>query len=115
MGDQSRQFRSVAPCIMRSSRNNNLIFLICMIFMSSWNMLKVQCQEADLLTELNAIEEDQVAKDYVEEEVDAVVVEDVQEEGIGNADIDVDEVKVEIPKADGLFKRFAKTLFRQNV
>merc|ERR1712105_12893 len=57
-------------------------------------MLKVQCQEADLLTELNAIEEDQVAKEYVEEEVDAVGVEDVQEEGIGNADIDVDEVKV---------------------
>ena len=39
----------------------------------------------------------------------------MQEEGIGNADTDVDEVKVEIPKTDGLFKRFAKTLFRQNV
>ena len=39
--DQSRQFRSFAPCIMRSSRNNNLVFFICMIFMSSWNILKV--------------------------------------------------------------------------
>lgn len=43
-------------------------------------------------------------------------VEDVQEDGIGNLDADEVPVKVEIPKADaGLFKRFAKTLFRQNV
>ena len=34
--------------------------------------IQVQCQEADLLTELNAFEEDQVVDDYVEEEVDAV-------------------------------------------
>ena len=34
--------------------------------------IQVQCQEADLLNELNAFEEDQVVDDYVEEEVDAV-------------------------------------------
>jgi len=57
-------------------------------------MLKVQCQEADLLNDLNAFEEDQVVDDYVEEEVDAIGVEDVGEAGLGNEDV---EVPVKVP------------------
>ena len=50
----------------------------CTILSSSFHVLlshpslQVQCQEADLLNDLNAFEEDQVVDDYVEEEVDAV-------------------------------------------
>ena len=42
-------------------------------------------------------------------------MEEVEDSGIGNEGIDEVPVKVEIPKTDGLFKRFAKSLFRQNV
>ena len=42
------------------------------MFYSHLVSFQVQCQEADLLNDLNAFEEDQVVDDYVEEEVDAV-------------------------------------------
>merc|ERR1712038_874657 len=89
---------------MASSRNN-LVFFICMIFMSSWNICKVQVhgQEVEFIDDDlndNVVEEAQVVDDYVVEEEKNVDLEDgdAGDDGsdVGGGVAETEEVTVKI-------------------
>merc|ERR1711915_240880 len=66
------KFAEVAET-MRTSNRNSLVFFICFMFMSSWNIYQVHCQDdSNQIDVFDANEENQDVEIYDEEEVEII-------------------------------------------
>merc|ERR1711915_829038 len=66
------KFAEVAET-MRTSNRNSLVFFICFMFMSSWNIYQVHCQDdSNQIDVFDANEENQDVEIYDDEEVEII-------------------------------------------
>merc|ERR1711973_769881 len=74
---------------MRTSNRNTLVFFICFMFMSPWNIYQVHCQDdSNMIDEFDANEEYQDVEIYDDEEI-------VESEEPVNIDTIEDEVEID--------------------
>merc|ERR1711982_116485 len=113
MGSSSRPTIPDTTSMMMSSLRNNLVLFICIIFMSSWNKIKVQSNPVEHIEDVKTD-----IPEYVDE-VDVANDEEQVEDDSNNEEKDiipeVEDLMEEETKKAGLFRRFAKTFFSQNV
>merc|ERR1712189_76742 len=120
---------------MRTSNRNTLVFFICFMFMSPWNIYQVHCQDdSNMIDEFDANEEYQDVEIYDDEEiveseelVNIDTIEDeVEELNSDNEDYEEFEIVFDVPqtleegtptpavvKNENFVRRIARSFFRQ--
>merc|ERR1712142_331643 len=85
------KFAEVAET-MRTSNRNSLVFFICFMFMSSWSIYQVHCQDdSNQIDVFDANEENQDVEIYDEEEVE-IIAESEEPDFIEELEIIEDEI-----------------------
>merc|ERR1711915_1032400 len=86
------KFAEVAET-MRTSNRNSLVFFICFMFMSSWNIYQVHCQDdSNQIDVFDASEENQDVEIYDDEEVEIIDESEDEPDFIEETEIIEDEI-----------------------